>query len=314
MSLRWTLGLLAIAAASRRLGVVRRDQGRRAQGGGRRRGQEARRRRGEGRQRARARPGRRRDGGAREERREGLEPRRRPSRTPRTSRRSSARSRRSGSSRYVQKIEPAPADREQFGLGAKARTVRVTTGQGEPVQLSIGGTTPTGGGRYLALASDPNAVYVVDTAAATSLTPTLQQLRDKRLLRAPTGRRQRARREEGRRAGRARDARRGALAARRARVRRRRRREDRPHAGGALAWRARATGAPRTRSPRRTGWRSPSSSSPWSRRRGPSSSRSRAPTARPGSGARAIPVLLQVNPAVLTGVPTTSSTIARSAC
>jgi hypothetical protein len=88
---------------------------------------------------------------------------------------------------YVQKIEPAPADREQFGLGAKARTVRVSTGQAEPVELAIGGATPTGGGKYLALASDPNAVYVVDTAAATSLTPTLQQLRDKRLLRASTG-------------------------------------------------------------------------------------------------------------------------------
>ena len=88
---------------------------------------------------------------------------------------------------WVQKIEPAPADREQFGLGAKARTLQASTGQGTPVQLSLGGATPTGGGKYLALASDPNAIYVVDTAAAASLAPTLQQLRDKRLLRAATG-------------------------------------------------------------------------------------------------------------------------------
>jgi len=88
---------------------------------------------------------------------------------------------------YTEKIDPAPDDREQFGLGADAHSVRVTAGQGAPVELSVGGATPTKGGRYLALASQPGVVYVVDNATATSLTPTLLALRDKRLLRTPTG-------------------------------------------------------------------------------------------------------------------------------
>jgi len=88
---------------------------------------------------------------------------------------------------WTEKIEPAPDDRVQFGLGAGARTLRVTAGPGEPVELSVGGPTPTKSGRYLALASQPGVIYVVDVAAATSLTPTLLQLRDKRLLRTPTG-------------------------------------------------------------------------------------------------------------------------------
>jgi hypothetical protein len=88
---------------------------------------------------------------------------------------------------YTVVISPAPADLEQFGLGADARHVRAFAGGGEPKEVLVGGTAPVSGGRYLALAGEPSKLYVVDPAGAAGLTPTLLQLRDKRLLRAASG-------------------------------------------------------------------------------------------------------------------------------
>ena len=88
---------------------------------------------------------------------------------------------------YTVMISPPPADLEQFGLGADVHRVRVFTGGAEPKEVLVGGTAPVSGGRYLALAGEPSRIYVVDSAGASGLTPTLLQLRDKRLLRAASG-------------------------------------------------------------------------------------------------------------------------------
>ncbi len=88
---------------------------------------------------------------------------------------------------YTVVISPVPADLEQFGLGTQARHVRVFTGAGEPKEVLVGGTAPVSGGRYLGLASEPTRIFVVDSAGASGLTPTLLQLRDRRLMRAASG-------------------------------------------------------------------------------------------------------------------------------
>ena len=84
-------------------------------------------------------------------------------------------------------ISPAPADLGPFGLGDAGKKVRVFTGPGDPQELAVGGPTPVGGGKYLSLASDPSRVFAVGAGDLYGLTPTLVELRDKRLLRAAAG-------------------------------------------------------------------------------------------------------------------------------
>lgn len=84
-------------------------------------------------------------------------------------------------------ISPAPADLAPFGLGSAGKKVRVFSGAGEPQELVVGGPTPVGSGKYLSLASDPSRVFAVDTGALYGLTPTLVELRDKRVLRVTSG-------------------------------------------------------------------------------------------------------------------------------
>jgi hypothetical protein len=79
------------------------------------------------------------------------------------------------------------ADLSAFGLGAAGRKLRVFTGEGDPKELVLGGPTPIAGGKYLSLASDPAHVFVVDAGGLYGLTPTLVELRDKRLLRGSEG-------------------------------------------------------------------------------------------------------------------------------
>lgn len=83
-------------------------------------------------------------------------------------------------------ISPAPAELAQFGLGESRRTVRLFAGDAPPKEVFLGAPTPIGGGRYLALPTDPNKLYVVDSAEVSGALPTLVDLRDKRLLRLPT--------------------------------------------------------------------------------------------------------------------------------
>ena len=80
-------------------------------------------------------------------------------------------------------IDTRPADLEPFGLAASRKRVAVKAGDGEPRTLYLGGNTPVGGGRYLELANDPNRLFVVSAGSLGGLTPTLVELRDKRLLR-----------------------------------------------------------------------------------------------------------------------------------
>ena len=80
-------------------------------------------------------------------------------------------------------IDAHPEDLEPFGLGAQRKRVAVKAGEGEPRTLYLGGDTPVGGGRYVELANDPNRLFVVSAGSLHGLTPTLLELRDKRLLR-----------------------------------------------------------------------------------------------------------------------------------
>jgi hypothetical protein len=84
-------------------------------------------------------------------------------------------------------ISPAPADLAQFGLGDAGSKVRVFTGEGEPKELVAGRPTPVSGGRYLSLASDPSRVFIVESSDVAGLLPSLVELRDKRLMRVSAG-------------------------------------------------------------------------------------------------------------------------------
>jgi hypothetical protein len=84
-------------------------------------------------------------------------------------------------------ISPVPSDLAPFGLGPAGKTVRVFTGEGEPQALSVGRPTPVGGGRYLSVASDPGRIFTASAGDLYGLTPSLVDLRDKRLVRVATG-------------------------------------------------------------------------------------------------------------------------------
>ena len=81
-------------------------------------------------------------------------------------------------------ISPAPADLAPFGLGEAGKKVRVFTGPGDPKELVVGGVTPVGGGKYLSLGGDPSRLFAVEAGDLYGLSPTLVELRDKRLLHA----------------------------------------------------------------------------------------------------------------------------------
>jgi hypothetical protein len=84
-------------------------------------------------------------------------------------------------------ISPAPADLAPFGLADGRHAVRIFAGEGAPKEIFVGGPTPVGGGKYVALASDPTRVFTVMAGDLYGLAPTLVELRDKRLLRIATG-------------------------------------------------------------------------------------------------------------------------------
>jgi hypothetical protein len=84
-------------------------------------------------------------------------------------------------------ISPAPADLGPFGLGDAGHKVRVFTGAGDPQELVVGSPTPIAGAKYLSVANDPSRVFTVEAGDLYGLVPTLVELRDKRLLRVATG-------------------------------------------------------------------------------------------------------------------------------
>ena len=67
---------------------------------------------------------------------------------------------------YTVMISPAPADLEQFGLGAGVHHVRVFTGGAEPKEVLVGGTAPVSNGKISGARGDPSKLYVVDPAGA----------------------------------------------------------------------------------------------------------------------------------------------------
>ena len=80
-------------------------------------------------------------------------------------------------------IDTRPTDLAPFGLAATRKRVAVKAGEGELRTLYLGGNTPVGGGRYVELGNDPNRLFVVSSGSLDGLTPTLVELRDKRILR-----------------------------------------------------------------------------------------------------------------------------------
>jgi len=84
-------------------------------------------------------------------------------------------------------LEARPADLEPFGLGKDRKTVEVRAMEEAVKTLYLGANTPVGGGRYVELSNDPNRIFAVSAGALTGLTPTLLELRDKRLLRIAEG-------------------------------------------------------------------------------------------------------------------------------
>ena len=84
-------------------------------------------------------------------------------------------------------IDAHPEDLAPFGLAAERKRIAVKAGEGEPRTLYLGGTTPIGGGRYVELESDPKRLFVVSAGSLGALTPSLLELRDKRLMRLASG-------------------------------------------------------------------------------------------------------------------------------
>jgi hypothetical protein len=82
-------------------------------------------------------------------------------------------------------IEPTPADLAPFGLGEGRKSVEVHTT--EIQKLFLGGNTPVGGGRYVELEAEPKKLFIVAAGSLTGLTPTLLELRDRRVLRLGEG-------------------------------------------------------------------------------------------------------------------------------
>lgn len=78
-------------------------------------------------------------------------------------------------------IEDKAADLAPYGLNAPAVVVTVTKKDGKHEKLLLGDETPTGGGVFVKLDSDPR-VFTISSYNKTSLDKTSKDLRDKRLL------------------------------------------------------------------------------------------------------------------------------------
>ncbi len=78
-------------------------------------------------------------------------------------------------------IEEKTGDLAQYGLTAPSLEVDVTQKNGKTQKLLLGDDTPTGGGVFAKLASDPR-VFTVASYVKSSLDKTPKDLRDKRLL------------------------------------------------------------------------------------------------------------------------------------
>ena len=78
-------------------------------------------------------------------------------------------------------IEDKAADLASYGLAKPSLEVRVTEKNGKTDDLLLGDDTPTGGGTFVKVASDPR-VFSVSSGVKSSLDKSSRDLRDKRLL------------------------------------------------------------------------------------------------------------------------------------
>ena len=76
-----------------------------------------------------------------------------------------------------------PDDLVPFGLAARDRMVRVWTGEGDPIELVLGGVAPIGSTRYVLRSGEQPALFTVARGDYEALQPELKQLRDKRVVR-----------------------------------------------------------------------------------------------------------------------------------
>ena len=80
-----------------------------------------------------------------------------------------------------------PDDLEPFGLATRERTVRVWTGEADPIELVLGGAAPIGSTRYVLRSGEQPALFTVGQGDYERLQPELKQLRDKRVVRLAPG-------------------------------------------------------------------------------------------------------------------------------
>jgi hypothetical protein len=78
-------------------------------------------------------------------------------------------------------VEDHAANLPEFGLSDPAVEIDVTTKDNKTIRLLLGDDAPTGDGVYVAIVGDPR-VFTASSSVKTSLTKTLSDLRDKRLL------------------------------------------------------------------------------------------------------------------------------------
>ncbi|MCP4004757.1 MAG: DUF4340 domain-containing protein [bacterium] len=83
---------------------------------------------------------------------------------------------------FAARIERPDESLEAFGLGEKAQPVVLKLSDGNSIRISLGGKTPVGGMRYVALERESEFIYTVPEQVTGPLTPTLFSLRDKRIL------------------------------------------------------------------------------------------------------------------------------------
>jgi hypothetical protein len=84
---------------------------------------------------------------------------------------------------FESEIEEPPGDLSAFGLARDAAALRVFTAEGEPRSLIVGGKTPIGTSRYLLLADEPPRLFTIPSSVVSVLQPSLEELRDKRIIR-----------------------------------------------------------------------------------------------------------------------------------
>lgn len=81
------------------------------------------------------------------------------------------------------RVAELPDDLAPFGLLPRTRVVRIWSGDGDPLELVLGGSAPIGTTRYLLRDGEQPALFTAEAAQLERLEPQLDTLRDKSLVR-----------------------------------------------------------------------------------------------------------------------------------